>query len=173
MMTLENDNIKLRAPELSDLDVLYKWENDDNLWHLSNTQIPFSKFDLEQFILNGNHDIYSEKQYRFMIEDTKDQTLVGCVDIFDFEPLHRRAGIGIIIDADHRKKGFASMALDILIEYASQHLNLHQLYCNILSSNTRSIFLFKKKQFSIIGVKKDWVFLNEHFQDEILMQLMI
>jgi diamine N-acetyltransferase len=173
MMTLENDNIKLRAPELSDLDVLYKWENDDNLWHLSNTQIPFSKFDLEQFILNGNHDIYSEKQYRFMIEDTKNKTLVGCVDIFDFEPLHRRAGIGIIIDADHRKKGFASMALDILIEYASQHLNLHQLYCNILSSNTRSIFLFKKKQFSIIGVKKDWVFLNEHFQDEILMQLMI
>ena len=42
MMTLENDNIKLRAPELSDLDVLYKWENDDDLWHLSNTQLTFS-----------------------------------------------------------------------------------------------------------------------------------
>jgi len=173
LMLLEENNIKLRAPELSDLDTLYVWENDDKLWHLSNSLIPFSKFELEQFIIQGNHDIFSEKQYRFMIEHTQTQELIGCIDLFDFEPHHNRAGIGIIIDEKHQKKGYASTALDILIHYSFEHLKLHQLYCNILSSNTRSIFLFKKKQFSIIGVKKDWVYFDGKYHDEILMQLLI
>ena len=66
---LENDKIVLRAPELSDLDILFDWENQSNLWYLSNTLLPFSRFDLEQFILQGNHDIYTDKQFRFMIAD--------------------------------------------------------------------------------------------------------
>ncbi|NOR87602.1 MAG: GNAT family N-acetyltransferase [Bacteroidales bacterium] len=170
-MSLSNNHIILRAPELTDLDDLFRWENDESIWYLSNTLIPFSRFDLEQFILNSNHDIYTEKQYRFMIEVKNKKTVVGCIDLFDFDPHNQRAGIGILIDKDYREQGLASESLDLIISYAFDDLKLHQLYCNILSSNLDSIFLFKKKQFLEIGVKKDWVFLHGEYQDEILLQL--
>lgn len=170
-MKLSSDNLILRAPELNDLDILYKWENDESIWYLSNTLIPFSRFDLEQFILQGNHDVFSDKQYRFMIEDKDSSELLGCIDLFDFDPANKRAGVGILVDEKHREKGVASQALDIFIDYAFEQLNVHQLYCNILASNTNSLFLFKRKQFSEIGVKKDWVFLDGKYHDEILFQL--
>ena len=57
-----SENIKLRALEPSDVQLLFEWENDLSIWHLSNTIAPFSKFDLEQYILNSDKDIYSSKQ---------------------------------------------------------------------------------------------------------------
>ena len=168
---LENEKIILRAPELHDLELLFKWENDQRIWHLSQTLIPFSRFDIEQFILQGNHDIYMEKQFRFMITSKEDQSLLGCIDLFDFDPHNSRVGIGILIDEKHRQKGWASEALDVLIHYSFNQLKVHQLYCNVLSSNTESLNLFKRKHFSEIGVKKEWVFHEGKYQDEILLQL--
>jgi diamine N-acetyltransferase len=170
---LKNKNIQLRAPELSDLELIYKWENDTELWYLSQTQIPFSRFDIEQFILQGNHDIYVEKQFRFMIDSLENQETVGCVDLFDFDPSNKRAGVGILMDANHREKGFASEALDLLIAYARHTLHLHQLYCNILLSNKSSMLLFKRKHFQETGVKKDWIFINDKFHDEVVLQLIL
>ena len=97
--------------------------------------------------------------------------IVGAIDLFDFDPKNRRAGVGILIDKEYRNKGFAKEALNQLIEYCFDILNLHQLYCSILTSNTESLNLFKRQQFSIIGVKKDWVLLNNEWQDEYILQL--
>jgi len=67
---------------------------------------------------------------------------------FDFDPYHRRAGIGVLIaDKASRKKGNATMALTCLIEYCFKTLLLHQLYCNILENNHESLDLFKKLGF--------------------------
>ncbi|OYT15817.1 MAG: GNAT family N-acetyltransferase [Bacteroidetes bacterium 4572_77] len=170
-MTLQNKHIRLRAPELSDLDVLLSWENEESLWYLSQNLLPFSRFDMEQFILNNSHDIYQEKQFRFMIEKKDSLELLGCVDLFDFNPHHKRAGIGILIDEKHRSRGFASQALDLIISYSFQQLHLHQIYCNILENNINSKKLFEKKQFLPIGVKQDWILVKNRFQNEILYQL--
>lgn len=172
-MILQDEHIKLRAPEPDDLETIYEWENDTSLWHLSQSQIPFSRFDIEQFILQGNHDIYAEKQFRFMIERIEDQEILGSIDLFDFDPKNLKAGVGILIDARYRKMGYASKALDLLIDYTRKSLHLHQLYCNILLSNQESIHLFKRKHFQEIGVKKDWIYLEDDFQDELLLQLIL
>lgn len=64
---LEKGNIMLRAPEPEDVDFLYQMENDNRLWHLSNTLTPFSRFDLEQYVLLQDKDLFSVKQARFII----------------------------------------------------------------------------------------------------------
>jgi diamine N-acetyltransferase len=170
---LKTEKIHLRAPELTDLEQIFLWENDQELWHLSNTLLPFSRFSIEQYILNEQEDIYSKKQARFIIagENKMKDTLVGAIDLFDFDPKNQRAGIGILIDKKYRNKGFASQALALLIEYSFNLLNLRQLYCSILKQNEESLGLFQKHGFSIIGIKKDWIILNNEWQDEYLLQL--
>ena len=169
-----SEKIKLRALEPSDAQLLFEWENDPSIWHLSNTIVPFSKFDIEQYILNSEKDIFSNKQLRLMIDkklpNNKLQT-VGSIDIFDFDPINKRAGVGILIIEKERNKGIASEALDVLIKYGFETLNLHQFYCNISSENEVSLKLFKKKNFQLVGTKKDWNFSNGEYYDEYLLQL--
>jgi len=167
--------IALRTPELSDLNKIQAWENDKALWHLSGTLLPFSRFSIEQYILNEQEDIFSKKQARFIISlsntNNQESEIIGAIDLFDFDPKNRRAGVGILIEEKYRNKGYAKQALSQLIAYSFNILNLHQLYCSILTSNTESLNLFKRQQFSIIGVKKDWVLLNKEWQDEYILQL--
>lgn len=170
---LKSKTIELRALEPSDIDILYNWENNQSLWHLSNTVAPFSKFVLEQYIMNAAQDIYSAKQLRLMIDKIEDgkNITIGAIDLFDFDPINHRAGIGILIEKSERKKGHAALALEILIEYCFNILQLHQLYCNITTDNSASLELFRKQKFEIIGIKKEWLFIHEKWVDEYLLQL--
>ncbi|MCX6295514.1 MAG: GNAT family N-acetyltransferase [Bacteroidetes bacterium] len=169
-MKLQGQHILLRAIEPSDIDVLYQWENDTETWNVSNTQTPYSRFVLEQYIASAHQDIYSVKQLRLIICD-KENKAIGSIDLFDFEPNHLRAGVGILIaDKSDRKKGYASEALSLFMEYCFLSLNLHQLYCNITIDNEPSILLFQKHGFQITGMKKQWIRAGEKFKDELLLQ---
>lgn len=175
-MKLRSSEIQLRAPEPSDVDLLYRWENDEELWHLSNTLAPFSRFTLEQYILNNPADIYAHRQLRLMIDLVSgtgaSRQTIGTIDLFEFDPVHQRAGIGILIIDEHRKKGYATKALKMMIKYSFEHLNLHQLFCNIATDNTASLKLFQKLNFQIIGRKRDWLLINNQWKDELLLQLL-
>ncbi|MEN8776373.1 MAG: GNAT family protein [Polaribacter sp.] len=170
-MTLTSSKIKLRALEPEDLDFLYQIENNSSFWEVSHTQTPFSKFILKQYIENAHLDIYEAKQVRFIIEENTSKKAIGTIDIFDFNPQHKRAGIGVLIHPNFQEKGYATEALSILIQYCFSSLNLHQLYANITSDNSKSIQLFTKYNFTKVGVKKEWIFSKGKFKDEVLYQL--
>lgn len=171
MKTLKGEHVILRALEPEDLDFLYQIENNESFWEISHTQTPFSKYILRQYIENAHLDIYESKQLRFLIEEKSTKKQVGMIDLFDFNPQHKRAGIGILIHPDFERKGFASETLSILINYSFSHLQLHQLYANITSDNSKSLALFKKYNFNEVGVKKDWILSEGKFKDEVLFQL--
>jgi diamine N-acetyltransferase len=164
--------IKLRALEPEDLELLYDWENNSDYWIISNTVSPFSRYTLKRYIENSHKNIYETGQIRLMIDHIADKQTIGAIDIFDFDSYHKRAGIGILIAReDYRRKGLATMALTCLIEYCFKTLLLHQLFCNILENNNESIDLFKKLGFKEIGIKKDWISTDDGFLNEILFQL--
>jgi len=168
---LEKDNIRLGAIEPEDIDFILEMENNSDLWHLSNTHNPFSRFDIEQYVMLADKDVFSAKQLRLLIIDRKTEIRIGIIDIFDFDAYNKRAGVGVLIVENQRNKGVASTAMDILIEYAFQQLNIHQLYCNINIDNKKSINLFEKKGFIRTGLKKDWNIINNRFVDVCLYQL--
>lgn len=171
MQQLKGKHIYLRALEPEDIDFLFAVENDSLFWEVSSTQTPFSKHLLEQYIANAHLDIFTAKQLRLMITENATDTVIGMIDLFDYNPQHRRAGIGILITNDYQNKGYASEALELLTNYCFKNLNLHQLYANITTDNESSLALFKKFNFKKIGVKKEWILAEGNFKDEVLFQL--
>jgi diamine N-acetyltransferase len=171
MKTLKGKHINLRALEPEDLNFLYQIENNELFWEVSHTQTPFSKYILRQYLENAHLDIYESKQLRLLIEEKSTNKQLGMIDLFNFNPQHKRAGIGILIHPDFQANGFASEALSLLITYAFSHLQLHQLYTNITSDNSKSLSLFRKQHFIKAGVKQDWILSEGKFKDEILFQL--
>lgn len=112
---MENELIRLRALEPDDVQVLYKWENDTEVWKVSNTIVPFSKYMLLQFIANQQRDIFETRQLRLIIESKQSGKPVGAIDLFDLDPYNCRAGVGILIyDKRDQGQGYASQALSSL-----------------------------------------------------------
>ncbi len=172
MNILQGKLVNLRALEPTDLDLLYQWENNPSVWEVSNTVAPFSKFILHQYIENSTQDIYAVKQLRLVIEELGGSAAVGLIDLFDFDPLHSRVGIGVLIGQNEFKnKGFASESLRLLCAYVRDQLGLKQVYCNITSDNTQSIKLFEKCGFVICGTKKNWIRSKDTWKDELMLQL--
>ncbi len=172
MITLKGENSYLRALEPNDLEFVYAMENDQSIWEVSNTQTPYSRFLVKQYLENAHQDIYEAKQLRLAICQNQDFPAIGLIDLFDFDPKNNRAGIGIVIqNNENRNQNIGSEALELLIRYSFQHLNLHQLYANIGTENEASIALFIKFGFQKIGVKKDWTLVNGRYKDEAIFQL--
>jgi diamine N-acetyltransferase len=166
-------DIKLRALEPEDLELLYNWENNLSYWVISNTVSPFSKYTLKRYVENSHKSIYETGQLRLMIDHLQDNVSIGTIDIFDFDPFHKRAGLGILIaNEEYRRRGYATMALTCLIDYCFKTLQLHQLYCNILANNCESIELFKKLGFVETAVKKEWIKISDGYLDEHTFQLL-
>ncbi|EJL61474.1 GNAT family N-acetyltransferase [Flavobacterium sp. CF136] len=172
MITLQGESIYLRALEPNDLEFVYAMENDQSIWEVSNTQTPYSRFLVRQYLENANQDIYEAKQLRLAICQDEDFPAIGLIDLFEFDPKNNKAGVGIVIqNKDNRNQNIGSEALALLIKYSFYNLNLHQLYANISVENVASIALFTKFGFEKTGIKKDWILLNGMYQDEAIFQL--
>ena len=168
-MFTQNENIIIRAAEPMDADLIYKWENDQSIWRVSETYMPYSMYQIEQFLLTNN-DLFSTRQIRFIVETKADNNEIGCIDIYDFDPIHHRAGIGILLQENYRKRGFANEALSLLLDYCFNILMLKQVYCLIDSLNEDSLKLFKKIGFVQCGHRKEWIRTPNGFIDEIELQ---
>ena len=170
MVSLKGKQIYLRALEPEDLDFVYNIENDTSLWELSDTQTPYSRFLIKQYLENAQQDIFEAKQLRLAICDFNNNT-IGLIDMFDFDIKNKRAGIGILIQNDqNRNLGYGKEALDLLVNYCFQTLYLHQVYANISEDNLASLKLFEANGFKKIGIKKDWIFNGETYTNEYLLQ---
>lgn len=157
MALLENERIRLRALEPEDLERLYRWENDPALWQVGATLAPFSRYVLKEYIAASHRDIFELKQLRLVIEIRSTGVAAGLIDLFDFDPHHRRAGVGILVDASYRRTGLAAEALTLLEGYAFSFLHLHQLYAHVPVSNPASRALFARCGFRVTGTLSDWL----------------
>jgi diamine N-acetyltransferase len=168
---LKSDTHALRALEPTDSEFLYELENASEEWWLGATISPLGLETLKQFA-GGQHDLYRDLQLRLMIT-TADGTTVGTVDLYQYEPRNRRAGVGIAILNRHRKQGHARAGLALMYDYAFQHLGLHQLWAEIPASNAETVQLFQAVGFEQSGHLKDWIWRAPHWEDAVLVQALM
>ena len=152
--------IKLRKIEPEDLPFLYQWENDASAWADGSNHNPLSQQDLRDYIASTTGDIYRDGQLRLIIESpiTRNEVnralaaennqspitiTLGCIDLFDFDPRNRRAAIGMYISPEYRGQGVGKAALELLEDYAFNHLNLRVLYAVIATNNAACSALYR------------------------------
>lgn len=170
MALLENREIRLRALEPEDLEWVYRWENNPDLWRVGATVAPFSRYVLKEYIAASHRDIFDLKQLRLMVELRSAGVAAGLADLFDFDPHHRRAAVGILVDPAYRGGGIATGAVELLTEYAFSFLRMHQLYAHVPAGNEASKALFTRCGFVVTGVLSDWLAVADGYEDVLVMQ---
>ena len=170
MNLLQNKTVCLRAPEPEDLELLYSWENNPEWWEIGNTLAPYSRYLLKEYIAESHRGIFDLKQLRLMIDLCSTGATVGMLDLYDFDPHHRRAGVGILVDPLYQKNGLATEALELLAEYAFSYLKLHQLFVHIPIGNEPSKALFARCGFTVTGILTDWITTKDGYSDVLTME---
>lgn len=166
----------LRALEPSDLDALYELENDETVWASSNTHAPYSRYALSQFIATTQNNIYQDGQLRLVASMNKDEMLpfevtLGMVDLFNFDPQHARAEVGIGLLPSFRGQGKSREVLTLLIDYVRRHLRLHQLYAYVAVDNLPAVKLFRSCDFVECGQLKHWIAKGaDSYTDALVLQ---
>ena len=94
----------------------------------------------------------------------------GCVDLYSYDPLNRRAAVGIMVATEHRRQGYALAMLHRLSEFAIQNTTLHTLYADIAATNSASLALFRKAGYTECGRFKEWLCVDGQYIDTIRMQ---
>ena len=167
---LSDGTYRLRAPEPEDLDILFNMENDTNLWKASGNAVPYSRYQIKKYIVQSQHDFYTDRQVRFMIVREADGVVLGSVDLTDIDPYNGRAETGIALLSEYRGQGIASASLKIVSGYAKEVLRLRQMFCLVPSGNEESIKLFANNGFAQSGKLKDWLVKGESYSDVLVLQ---
>lgn len=168
-MFISDGIISLRVAEPEDARQIYVWENNRDLWRVSETSNPISMFQIEQFLL-GNSDLATNRQLRLMIDLKGAEHAIGCLDLFDYQPIHNRVGLGILIENEYRGNGYASKAIALCLHYLFNDVMVHQVHCLVDESNTISQQLFKSLGFLPVGTLKDWIKTPEGYLDAVFYQ---
>lgn len=172
MQSIVGDKCTLRALEPSDLELLYLWENDTEVWRVSGSCAPVSRERLKHFIEEQNYDIYATRQMRLIIES--DGIAIGTLDIVEFDPQNSRFGIGILIyAAENRRMGFARSAIEAIKEYGRTTLFVNQIWASVAEDNKPSIELFLSCNFEQCGLRKAWLRRAEGYVDELEFQCLL
>jgi diamine N-acetyltransferase len=169
---IKGAKIAVRSLHTSDAMEIMEWENNESLWRYSDRNTAFTLMEIEAHI-RAMKEVGKTKQLRLMIV-TPDQEKIGLVDIFDMDFEHQRGALGILIaNKEHRRQGYASEALRLMMKFAHLNYGITNFYCTIQSDNIHSIALFEKLQFTRTGERKEWYkidgkWINEYFYQRII-----
>lgn len=165
-----NGPIRLRLPEPRDLAQTVDWENSPENWAVSNRTTPYSEDFLRRYLDDAGKDFWEALQIRFIIECVETGEAVGAVDVFDAQPVHQRAGIGILLSQSARGKGWALRALEAVHEWAFHHALLRHVHAEIHANNAASRSLFERAGYQMSGVLKQWHRTRKGFEDVVIYQ---
>lgn len=161
----------LRALEPQDLEWLYGIENDAQWFYLGISKEPWSRAVLANYINSQPGNLVRDGQLRLVLE--ADGAAIGALDLYDYDPFARKAGIGIVLSEQARGKGHAKAALRAFMDYATGTLGLQMLYAVVPDKNAPSVGLFETAGFTKQGMLKRWVLSSGQFQDALFYQYLL
>lgn len=137
------NRITLNSVESKDIDTILLWENDPQVIAAGDWHKPFSREEIEKFVMRNRLDMFLSGQRRYMI--CLNGEAIGTADLYDVS--HQSASIGILIyPTTLRGKGYASQAIMELSEIAQRN-RIRLLRATVRISNLPSMALFAKLGF--------------------------
>lgn len=171
---ITDNKIILRAPEPADVDAMYIIENDPALWNDGVTFAPLSRKQLWEYVDSYDGNIFAVGQLRLVvcIPDAGD-SVVGMVDLYDYDRINRRAYVGITIAPSWRGQGIGSRALALLCGYCREQLGMKQLAAVVRADNDASKIMFGRQGFGVTGRFPAWIRRGEQWLDALHYQKII
>ena len=75
--------------------------------------------------------------------------------------------LGYSIDKEYEGKGYMKEAINLVLEYAKEYLDLHRIEASVLTTNERSKGVLLSCGFEEVGINKKYLYINGKWSDHI------
>lgn len=171
MYTFRNEKVRLRAITMSDAIDHWRWRNDPDVTHTLLTSRPQTQAEVDNMVSRW----MSESNHGFAIEtvDLPQPVHVGSCSLSDFHWPSRHVEVSLAIgEKQYWGRGYASAAMELLLEYGFGELNLHRIQLYVFTTNTAAIRLYQKCGFQIEVTLREDVYREGAFHNTYLMGLL-
>ena len=107
--------------------------------------------------------------YVFLKEDPR--TIIGTVSLYDVSTPFARADVGYKFASRYHHKGYASEAVEKLIDIAFMELGLHRLCARVQKENAASIRLLTELGFEKEGICRGYLHMHGQWVDHLQYSL--
>jgi RimJ/RimL family protein N-acetyltransferase len=167
----EGKLVKLRARELEDEPLLYKWFNDPEVTEFLTVRYPLSHKTEREFLEGAGHIDYSNAS--FAVETLVEGRLIGGVSLQDARPEYRAATLGIALgDKTFWDGGYGTDAMRTVCRFGFEMMNLHRIELDVYADNARAQHVYEKVGFRLEGRRRDATFKYGRYQDVLVMGLL-
>ena len=164
-----NEIIYLRALEGSDLERIYKWHNDWNLYEKLVGPFHFVSKQAVQAWLDRKTAFISDEINLAICVKGSDKH-VGNIYLRQINWVSRHAQLEMFIgEPEERSKGYGQSAIRQLLSYAFKDLGLKRIYLDALTDNHAAIHTYEKCGFRVEGRLKNHAFKQGGWKDLVFM----
>ena len=169
---LQGARVILRPLNIDDLDGPYcDWLNDYHVTRFLETgSFPSTRALLEQYVKRvASHP----DNVLLAIVDRASGQHIGNIKLGPIHPLHRRADLGILIgEASFRGKGYGCEAMELILAYGFERLNLHKITLGVHADHRSAVTLYRSLGFRLEGTLKEQLFRDGKFRDKSVMGIL-
>lgn len=164
--------VRLRAYNREDIPLRLSYINDVEIANLITDFIPFPITMYEEEIWFESISSKSDR-YKFAIETIDDNQFIGGCSINDVDWKNSVATVGIFIgNKNYWENGYGSDAMDVLVSFIFNEMNINKIRLVCYSFNQRAIKSFEKCGYRIEGILRKEVFKNGRYYDKIAMGIL-
>lgn len=169
---LVGERVRLRGLRDDDLPTLARWDSDPGrMATASNWGVPPSEAGATE--RNRTWCANDKDDLGFVIETLDDPpVLVGNVGHFGTRPKDRCATIGVAFGGEHLGLGYGTDAVRVIVAYALREMGLHRIQLEVAPYNPAGIRADEKAGFVEEGRRRDAVFHDGRWYDEVMMSVL-
>lgn len=163
------DRIYLSPRNQEDVEIFVKWLNDFEVTdYIGRSQSIMT--------IEGEKEYLTEKKNNnmaFAIVKLADDKMIGTIGFDKIDYTNRVGTLGIMIgEQENREKGYGSEAINLLLDYGFNYLNFNSINLEVMDFNKRGISCYKKCGFKEMGRRRENLWLNGKYHDELLMDIL-
>lgn len=168
----QNELVRLRVMADDDWEAHYYNRFDTPARRLVNylVELPATEAEARAFVARFKDFDESAGRIMFTIENRQGE-VVGGVNLNGIDERNGTFGIGMQIDRDHRGRGYGAAAMRLVLRYAFFERRLHKYNGSVLEGNAASAAMLKKVGCREEGRRRQTVFTDSRYHDEILFGL--
>jgi len=163
---IQGQRVRLRPVEEDDYPLIVRWQNEPQVFHDMDYELPFSIEDVR-----ASETAAREEGHPFIIE-ADDGTPIGRIGLNDFRRRDRRCALYVFIgEAEYRGHGLGEDAVRTLVGFAFSQMDLWQVVLWGLADNETAFRTYERVGFKRDGVLRDRSWKGGAWVDHIVMSV--
>jgi ribosomal-protein-alanine N-acetyltransferase len=162
---IKTPRLLLRQVAETDAAALFSLRSDERVMRYFDAPMMQSEEEARAFLGKNKVSFEEGTGILWAISLLEDTTMIGTITIWRIDKTHFRGEMGYLLHPDFQGKGLMSEAIQAVLRYGFDTLNLHSMEANVNPNNQASITLLERNGFVREGYFRENYYFNGKFLD--------